>query len=49
MQGQTALANVVRRREAQTRGSIEAEIGILRARLPRTTPGGRSLAPRRKT
>ena len=28
MQGQTALANVVRRREAQTRGSIEAESGF---------------------
>ena len=28
MQGQTALANVVRRREAQTRGSIEVESGF---------------------
>jgi len=28
MQGQTVLANVVRRREAQTRGSVEAESGF---------------------
>ena len=28
MQGQAALANIVRRREAQTRGSIEAETGF---------------------